>query len=1119
MIADQELLERYVRSDDRDALNELFGRHYPAVYQVVLRLVHHEFDARDLTQAVFLRVIERARQLRQPERFRSWLLKVAVNEVKQFQRRRSPLPHHDPLFEVFESTREAPEQRSSRREFEIELDKALETFPEPLKTPLVLRYYEDLSLGEIAEILELPKSTVQSRCERALAELRGRFAGAGLGALLPIVAGLASALREASGTAGASGSIVLGGIVVKSKWMLVGACALVFFAALAVVVFEDGDSDDLAAERETGEAVDGDPTKPARVDAETTDGISASDEAPSRANLRRVASRDPVIQTTGAGRIEGVLLDAENRRPVARAAVSISASHHRLNDAGASADLSFVNRYWTDETGRFVCDRLPLRRVFDLRTEHPDYAYAEVPDLVFHADAKVIDAGAVLLEAGHPLLGRVVDSSGDPVGDALVTASGLRRQLTSIQSRLSVRRFRGERVTTDEAGRFRIPRLAAGYHGVQVEKPGYATLLAGPVQVADGLPSRPRDFVIGPDRSVDGLVVSDGGASVGGAAVEFRLFETIMRGKQGYSIARTWARLQTDADGRFSVDHLPDLERLNIGAVVTHPDFVERYVDEMPPPGRGVDWRIALEPLRRSGGFELRGRIVDERGAPILGSKGTVLIASGAFEIEVAVDTASGSFSAGGLASGAYFLSARVAGHLRSEENVDVGGSASAEIVEIALRSGATLFGRVTDATTGDPLEGAVVTYQRHPGSPTGKSGDYELAGVERGRTLMSSLSISAPGYRTLEPSLSVPAGADRIHRDFRLHPRLPGWAVDGRVLDAARRAVPGAEILLEVWTPNRGHRRARSDGNGSFAFTDVDPEQLDAITRVIVRHPRFARHDWSGTKEDLRSGLELTLIPGRTLRGRVVDQAGDPIAGAQVEVVPVRIIDFDRLVELEQSSLPPSVAGAYTQEDGSFRLDHVPDEALWLVPAGPRHRLLPDPRASIVRVAAGGAPNDLTLGLERGVDIDGVVFDVNGNPMSGIFVKARTGMVATKTDDRGRFDLRGVFGSDIEVHLREPWLEGRVQQAERNPKGLRITAQQCGALVGFVVKHEGQPAAGVEVLLKNEAGIKSARTDEQGRYRFDKIPVGSINVSVGQNTIEAEIVFRESSRAPALQM
>ena len=187
MMTDLELLSRYVERDDRAAVNELFARHYPSVYHTILKLVHHEAVARDLTQDTFLKALKAARSFEATGKFRNWILAIALNEVRQHWRspRQARLP--DDLETLFaEFRQERPDHGASRRELERALESALEKLPEELKVPLVLHYYEQLSLTEIGDLLGMAKSGVQRRCETGLERLRKTFLREGFAALLPL---------------------------------------------------------------------------------------------------------------------------------------------------------------------------------------------------------------------------------------------------------------------------------------------------------------------------------------------------------------------------------------------------------------------------------------------------------------------------------------------------------------------------------------------------------------------------------------------------------------------------------------------------------------------------------------------------------------------------------------------------------------------------------------------------------------------------------------------------------------------------------------------------------------------------------------------------------------------
>ena len=120
-----QLLELYYEKSDRGALDTLFARHYPAVYRTILNLVHNSFDANDLTQATFLKVIETGRSYKPSGSFRNWILTIAINEVRQFHRKLTARPKEDWLFDMValsEADGNRVERDVMRREFEQKLE-------------------------------------------------------------------------------------------------------------------------------------------------------------------------------------------------------------------------------------------------------------------------------------------------------------------------------------------------------------------------------------------------------------------------------------------------------------------------------------------------------------------------------------------------------------------------------------------------------------------------------------------------------------------------------------------------------------------------------------------------------------------------------------------------------------------------------------------------------------------------------------------------------------------------------------------------------------------------------------------------------------------------------------
>src|SRR5882724_3649483 len=74
------------RAGDQRALDELIARHLPLVYNIVGRALAQRTDVDDVVQNTMLRVVRGLPGLRDPERFRSWLVAVTMNQVREHRR-------------------------------------------------------------------------------------------------------------------------------------------------------------------------------------------------------------------------------------------------------------------------------------------------------------------------------------------------------------------------------------------------------------------------------------------------------------------------------------------------------------------------------------------------------------------------------------------------------------------------------------------------------------------------------------------------------------------------------------------------------------------------------------------------------------------------------------------------------------------------------------------------------------------------------------------------------------------------------------------------------------------------------------------------------------------------
>ncbi|MEM6809771.1 MAG: RNA polymerase sigma factor [Pseudomonadota bacterium] len=150
---------------DRDAFAELVRRRQPWLRNLMRRLSGDATLADDLAQRVFLKVWQKIRKLRQADRFAGWIKQIAVNEWIDHRRKQGTAWH-----EAYEDEAQAaPAQTPAAA---IDLDAALATLPDPVRTCIVLAYHERLSHPEITELTGLPAGTVKSHIRRGSQKLR-----------------------------------------------------------------------------------------------------------------------------------------------------------------------------------------------------------------------------------------------------------------------------------------------------------------------------------------------------------------------------------------------------------------------------------------------------------------------------------------------------------------------------------------------------------------------------------------------------------------------------------------------------------------------------------------------------------------------------------------------------------------------------------------------------------------------------------------------------------------------------------------------------------------------------------------------------------------------------------
>jgi RNA polymerase sigma-70 factor, ECF subfamily len=163
---------------DREAFGELVEQFQPTVYAIALRRLANASDALELTQEVFLHVLRRIGQLREPERFAGWLRQVTIRMAINRATRRVSLPSVEAgiLEGAWQPVDEPIDQLISRERAE-RLREALSRLKSMDREALDAFYIRGHSLLEIAERLGVPLGTVKRRLHTARKRLRIELEG------------------------------------------------------------------------------------------------------------------------------------------------------------------------------------------------------------------------------------------------------------------------------------------------------------------------------------------------------------------------------------------------------------------------------------------------------------------------------------------------------------------------------------------------------------------------------------------------------------------------------------------------------------------------------------------------------------------------------------------------------------------------------------------------------------------------------------------------------------------------------------------------------------------------------------------------------------------------------
>jgi len=780
----------------------------------------------------------------------------------------------------------------------------------------------------------------------------------------------------------------------------------------------------------------------------------------------RAGAAPAVVLRTGLP-LTGVVVAPDGKTPVKGAVVRVE-----RKDTAAFAE--------TDAEGRFMVRELASGRVLVAADggangfrELTGIAIPQLPDTLL----------TVVLAPAPEIHGRVLDAA------TRKGAAGAFVEAVSGRRRLWIR--------TGADGSFVLRPAPAGDWRVTASASRYvrANRQIARAQFSD----KPVEILMREGATISGRVTDGQRRPVVTAKV--RAVESENRSASGAPMA------VTSEDGTFTLRRIPAVEGMRL--VVTHLDFEPASIGNLGLKPGETRAGVAVA-LRR--GAVLTG-IATVGDAPLAGVQVIVSVGrseSGAPPRSVAgppwswpraTTGADGRFRIGGLSPGEYTVTVSKTGYARDSRDAVIAEGRGPEPLAFALESEAVIAGRargkrgtsVPDQTVS--ARAADAASRSSNGARTLADGSFRIEGLKPG--VSYNLFVYSGGSNAPRKTVAAPAEGVEIV--------LAGMGrIAGRVVDAAGRPVPDFQVAAQTDRTGEGTnwvapvRQDVSSETGEFVLENAPAGALEV--RVVAKGFQPAHVGGIVVEEgETRSGVEVKLARGATLRGRAVEaRSGRPVPD----------------VEVSAESAAGSVS---TDADGAFQIEGLPSGKVRVTARGP------DYASTSETVEVGESGGTVELKLSPGASVSAVVVSPGGEPQAGAEATlAQAGQnyawdgtkVVAGPDGRVRFAhlAPGRYSlSAGSAGRRSKPLEITVE-ADQSREDVRVVVGGGATVLATVTGLSSEERRQVSVVVYDDASWITAKELSDGRFEARDVAPGRMHsyARVGpQSAVEDRIVNR----------
>jgi RNA polymerase sigma-70 factor (ECF subfamily) len=157
----------YISEGGREMINHYINQYGKKLYGLCRTLCTNSYDADDLYQDTWLKVVKNIDKYDNSKEFEPWLTRICVNTYRNKLRRLNT----SPIYDGFNSTEEKIAvmeniQKPEQSDFS-HIHEAINKLPEKLRITIILFYFRDMDINKVSEVLKIPQGTVKSRLNKA----------------------------------------------------------------------------------------------------------------------------------------------------------------------------------------------------------------------------------------------------------------------------------------------------------------------------------------------------------------------------------------------------------------------------------------------------------------------------------------------------------------------------------------------------------------------------------------------------------------------------------------------------------------------------------------------------------------------------------------------------------------------------------------------------------------------------------------------------------------------------------------------------------------------------------------------------------------------------------------